>query len=215
MSLKEKYYIEQIECRKGMPLIIKNHYLHRKAPCSFSFALKKKEDETIVGIVMYGSPASPSLCKGLCGTEEKDNVLELTRLWVSDEVERNGESFLIGNTIKLLNKEIIVSFADTTQNHIGYVYQATNWLYTGLSAKHIQWSFLGSDDKHCRHIFDSYGGVENAKKILGDKMVATERPRKHRYVFFNASKKRKKELLAKLKYPILPYPKLSRESQNV
>lgn len=30
---------------------------------------------------------------------------------------------------------------------------------------------------------------------------------KYRYVYFNCSKSRKKQLLKKLKYPILPYPK--------
>jgi hypothetical protein len=30
---------------------------------------------------------------------------------------------------------------------------------------------------------------------------------KHRYIYFNSDKRRKKELLKKLKYKILPYPK--------
>ena len=38
-------------------------------------------------------------------------------------------------------------------------------------------------------------------------MKRSERPRKHRYVFFNTSGKRKKELLGKLRYPIHAYPK--------
>lgn len=30
---------------------------------------------------------------------------------------------------------------------------------------------------------------------------------KYRYIYFNCSKTRKKELMKKLKYPVLPYPK--------
>ena len=38
-------------------------------------------------------------------------------------------------------------------------------------------------------------------------MIPTQRPQKHRYIFFNCNKRRKKELLNKLKYKILKYPK--------
>lgn len=43
------------------------------------------------------------------------------------------------------------------------------------------------------------------ERIKVDCIIAD--PPKHRYVYFNCNKKRKKELLKKLKYPILPYPK--------
>ncbi len=151
--------------------------------------------------------SSAPLRKGICGEDEKDNVIELTRLWIEDSVPRNAESFLIGNTIPLVNKEIIVSFAEIQQRHVGYVYQATNWIYTGLSAKRTNWTIEGVN-KHCQTIADKYTSQE-LKEIYGDKFTLVERPRQHRYVYFNCNKKRKKELLKKLKYPILPYPKLN------
>jgi len=45
------------------------------------------------------------------------------------------------------------------------------------------------------------------EKFGVDNVYFVDRPRKHRYIYFNASKTRKKELLKKLNYPILPYPK--------
>ena len=48
------------------------------------------------------------------------------------------------------------------------------------------------------------------KEKYGEENVYyVDRPRKHRYIFFNARGKRKKELLGKLKYDVLPYPKTS------
>ena len=129
----EKYEIKKIDYQTAMQVIIKNHYLHRKAPCSFAFGLFL--DGKLLGVICYGTPSSSTLRRGIAGEENKDNVIELTRLWVDDSVPHNGESFLIGRTIPLVDKEIIVSFADTAQNHLGIVYQATNWIYTGLSAK--------------------------------------------------------------------------------
>jgi len=133
------------------------------------------------------------------------NVYELTRLWIDDAVPKNGESFLIGNTLRLLDKEIVVSFADKAANHVGVVYQATNWIYTGLSAKRTDWHVEGID-KHGHTWADKYSAVE-MRELFGERFTLKERSRKHRYVFFNASKKRKKELLSMLSYEVLPYPK--------
>ena len=210
----ENYYINQIDYKTAMDIIVSNHYLHRKAPCSKAFGLFNGEDE-LVGVVCYGTPASRSLQVGVCGREEANNVIELTRLWVDDKVPKNGESFLIGNTIRNVDKDILVSYADSTQNHIGYVYQATNWTYTGLSDAHVEWRINGLNGKHSRHKFDELGGVNKAKQILGDAIVRYDRPRKHRYIYINAKGRRREELLSKLKYPVLPYPKFDNPDQKV
>ena len=201
----ESYYIEQISYQQAMDLVVANHYLHRKAPCSIAFGLFHKDSLDCLGVICYGTPASSALRKGLCGEQFVQNVYELTRLWVDDSVPKNGESFLIGNTLRLLDKEIIVSFADTSQDHYGIVYQATNWIYTGLSAKRTDWTVEGID-KHGHTWADKYSALE-MRELFGDRFTLQQRSRKHRYIFFNASKKRKKELLALLRYPILPYPK--------
>lgn len=202
MGLK-RLNINPINYSTAMRLVVEKHYLHRKCPCSFAFGLF--ENETIVGVVVYGTPSSAPLRSGICGPEQKSNVIELTRLWVSDTIEKNGESYLIGNTIPLINKEIIVSYAEIDQGHLGIVYQATNWIYTGLSAKRTNWTIKGNI-QHCQTIADKYTAVEIREKY-GDNFSLVDRPRKHRYVYFNCNKKRKKILLSKLRYPVLPYPK--------
>jgi hypothetical protein len=205
VSPKSLFYIEQINYKAAMNLVIKNHYLHRKAPCSFAFGLFCNTCDNIVGVVVYGTPSSAPLRAGICGLDEKDNVIELTRLWIKDGTPKNTESFLIGNTINKVDKEIIVSYAEIQQGHTGIVYQATNWIYTGLSAKRTNWTIEGND-KHCQTIADKYTAVEIREKY-GDKFSLVDRPRKHRYVYFNCKPKRKKELFGKLKYSVWPYPK--------
>lgn len=203
MSIKERYEIKRIDYNTAMDLVVKNHYLHRKCPCSFAYGLF--ESSEIIGCIVYGTPSSAPLRRGICGDSEKSNVIELTRLWIQDGTPKNTESFLIGNTLRLVDKEIIVSYAEIEQGHVGVVYQATNWIYTGLSAKRTNWTIEGID-KHCQTIADKYTSKE-LREIYGDKFKLVPRPRKHRYVFFNAKKKRKKQLLNKLKYGVEPYPK--------
>ena len=93
------------------------------------------------------------------------------------------------------------------QGHAGTVYQATNWIYTGLSAKRTNWTIKG-EEKHCQTLADKYTSTEIREKY-GDRFSLVERPRKHRYVYFNCKGKRRKVLLSKLKYKVLPYPKLT------
>lgn len=200
------YRIKPISYKEAMEIVVKEHYLHRKAPCSFAFGLF--DENAVIGVICYGTPSSAPLRRGICGDSEKHNVIELTRLWIKDGTPKNTESFLIGNTIKLVDKEIIVSFAEIQQGHLGIVYQATNWIYTGLSAKRTNWTVEGID-KHCQTIADKYTSAQ-LKELYGEKFTLVDRPRKHRYIYFNTNKRRKRELLKKLKYPIQDYPKNER-----
>jgi hypothetical protein len=203
MSL-ENWSVKPIANATAQDLIVANHYLHRKAPCSSAFGLFDPHDN-LLGVVMYGTPASSALRAGLAGKEEANNVIELTRLWVDDSAPKNGESFLIGRSMRMCGKELLVSFADKAQNHLGIVYQATNWLYTGLSAKRTDWHVEGID-KHGHTWADKYTAQE-MRDLFGDRFTLKERSRKHRYIFINAKGRRKKELALKLRYKTEPYPK--------
>jgi len=206
VTLQDDYTVERIPYRMAMEIVIANHYLHRKAPCSMAFGLIHKATQQIAGVVCYGVSPSSTLLKGICGVDEASNVYELTRLWVDDDVAKNGESFLIGNSLKLVDKQIVVSFADSSQEHIGVVYQATNFLYTGLSTKFIDPKIRGLENQH--HATYAHG-LTNKQVVekFGDRVFWVERPRKHRYIYINAKGSRRKDLLNKLRYQVLPYPK--------
>lgn len=212
MSIKRDYRIQPVSYQTAMNMVIANHYLHRKTSCSFAFGLFSNADDEMVGVIVYGTPSSAPLRRGVCGDEHAGNVIELTRLWIADKVGRNAESYLIGNTIPLVDKQIIVSYADTEAGHTGVVYQATNWIYTGLSAKRTNWTVEGVS-KHCQTIADKHTAAE-LREIYGDKFTLKERSRKHRYVYFNADKRRKAELLDALKYPVQPYPKPANDNMQ-
>ena len=206
-KFNDLFKIEEIPYRTAMDIIIEKHYLHRRCPCSIAFGLINKETEEIKGVVTYGIPPSSTLLKGICGEDEMHNVYELNRLWVSDDVPANGESFLIGNTLKRLDKEIIVSFADTSQNHVGYVYQATNFLYCGLSKKFKDPKVKGMEHMHHATYAHGMTMAQVIEKYGAENVYYAERPRKHRYIYFNCGKYRKKQLMRKLRYKVLPYPK--------
>lgn len=45
-GIKQNYHIEEISYQAAMEIVIKNHYLHRKCPCSKAFALVNKKTKS-------------------------------------------------------------------------------------------------------------------------------------------------------------------------
>lgn len=185
------------------------HYAHRVPSISYAFGLYISGK--MVGVITFGMPASPSLIKGLFGGLYMNSILELNRLCVNDGLPKNTLSWFVGQSLKMLPKPMaIVSYADMAYNHHGYIYQATNWIYTGLSSKHKEYIISGAENKHSRHIND-VGGVkmkiEDIKELYGDKIIESERSRKHRYVYLLGSKTQRRKMKANLKYSQCPYPK--------
>ena len=194
MSIKDKYSVKSIDSYLCKDWLLNKHYAKRIPSISYSFGLF---DKNLIGVLTIGKPASPSLCDGVCGKDNSKYVFELNRLCVNDNLEKNVLSFFVSSCLKLLPKLIIVSYADTAQNHHGYIYQATNWFYTGLSSKAKDKKLIGSN-KHGRH--------NNAYEQDGD-YEFVERSRKHRYIYFTGNKRENKKLLNELNYKIQPYPK--------
>jgi hypothetical protein len=184
------YEVKKIAYGDTKPFILGIHYAQRMPSISFAFGLFNKGE--LVGVVTYGSPASPSLCKGVCGEENKQLVIELNRLVLTNNL-KNEASFLVASSLKMLPKpRVVVSYADTAQGHIGYVYQAGNFLFTGTTKPRTD--IAPKDGKHSRH-------------HQGDRTNRINRSAKHRYVYLIGNKNQVKCLNKSLKYPVLAYPK--------
>jgi len=200
--MKDEYEVKQIEYKDTKDLILHVHYAHRMPSISYAFGLFK--DNKLVGVCTYGRPPSSTLRAGIAGKENVDIVWELNRLVLKNNV-KNEASFFIGKTLKLLPRpSIIVSFADTEQNHEGIIYQATNFTYTGLSAKRTDWKIKGKEHLHGISIADEFRGVENRadaiRKKYGTDFYLKERSRKHRYIKIVGSKVQIKNLTKQLRY---------------
>ena len=190
-QMPHDYTVVQIPYEATKDWILNIHYAKRMPSISYAYGLYRHDE--MVGMVSYGSPASPSLCKGICGEEYKSDVIELNRLVLKDNLP-NEASFLVARSLKLLPKpKVVVSYADAGGHfHTGFVYQATNFLFTGTTRPRTD--IAGKDGKHSRH-------------HLGDITKRVDRTAKHRYVYFIGSKRERKVLREALRYPVLDYPK--------
>ena len=201
--METKKEVKQISSKDCMVWVLKKHYAHRKPRMQFCYGLYI--NNVLKGIVTYGLPATPFVARGICGKEYENNVLELSRLVINSKVPKNSASFLVSNSIKQLpeNYKIIVSFADTSMGHIGFIYQATNFKYTGLTIPMKEWRLKGFN-LHSQNVCKK---VPLKERVKDSRFIQVQRERKHRYIIFRGNKKEKRELLKELKYEILPYPK--------
>ena len=161
---------------------------------------------TLLGIVSYNLPTR-AVCESVFGAEHFDRVWHMGRLAVADHVPRNAESRLIGGSMQRVQREYpnvwaIVTYAASEIGHVGYVYQATNALYTGTGGDSTY--FIDPDGKR-RGTYLS--GHVNAERAASMGWTRYEGAPKHRYIYILGNKRERRQRRELLRYPVLPYPK--------
>lgn len=201
--------VVKIERKDCAEFIINIHYAKRWPSISFAYGLF--DGEELIGVCTFGTPASSPLRMGIAGSDYASDVLELNRLCLKYN-RRNEASFLVGRSLRLLpENKIVVSFADIGQGHLGTVYQATNFIYCGLSAKRTDWKVKGKEHLHGQTIADEFRGVKNRAQAMREKygsdFYLAPRSRKHRYIYITGGNKFKNAIKRSLKYKVESYPK--------
>lgn len=176
------YRIEEIDHSLADDFLKRHHYLAQQGN---GFLGKVQyglftEENAFVGVCVF---AGISVIETLIGAfdgfsrfSDQEGFWELTRLAMDDATKLpNLTSWFVSRCIRKLRHEqyvrAIISYADS-KYHNGFIYQATNWKYYGLSAPKTDF-------------FETVDGVErqvwrgNVKEKSG---VWKPRSRKHRYM---------------------------------
>lgn len=188
----------ELSSKEATDFLLPRHYAGRIPSISRAFGWKV--DGALKAVCTFGKPATPFLCTGVCGKKYSASVYELNRLCRVDGFKEPLSAF-VGACLRRLRAMnwIIISYSDTQMNHHGYIYQATNFLYTGMTKERTDMYTGGGGQSHNRHYEHAIGKDYDIRKV---------RSSKHRYVYFCTRDKRlKREWMKSLNYPILPYPK--------
>jgi hypothetical protein len=186
-------------------IITRHHYLHSLAGGTvLSFGVFW--GSRLMGAVTLG--AGPANAYRLVKGAAVDDCLTLSRFWLADELPPNSESRTIGIILRSLRKHsgirFLVSYADPAHGHVGVIYQATGWLYTGLSSATPLYDVGDGIGRHPRSIAHKYGS-RSLRYLKANGVPARAIPgnEKHRYICFIDS-----NWCRRLRVPVLPYPKL-------
>lgn len=157
----------------------------------------------LYGVVSYNLPTI-STCEAMFGPEHKHRIWHMSRLVLADAAPPNSESRLIGGSLRKLHHDnpdvwAVVTYADPSAGHIGYVYQATNAVYTGTGG-HLHYWVDQQGNRRAEHM--------DGKTITAESGWTRHKgPAKHRYVYILGTAKQRRERLRMLRFPALPYPK--------
>lgn len=159
------------------------------------------------GVVSYNLPTR-SVCASVFGEEHLHRVWHMGRLILSEDSPHNSESRLIGGSLKAIQRDYpdtwgVLTYAATDAGHLGYVYQATNALYTGTGGDPIY--YMDPAGKRRGTHLDGHGvGADRAAEMGWTRHHGGP---KHRYLYVLGSKTQRRQRMEQLRLPVLPYPK--------
>lgn len=148
---------KQVEVKEVRDFIESNHYSKSINGCKVSYCFAAYLNNELVGAALYGELSTTAWKK--YSTSEKD-VLELRRL-VTTYKEKNFLSKFLAWQIKQLKKssyKMLISYADPYYGHTGYIYQATNWEYLGITNPDVLLKDTSGKLYHSRAMRTKYNG---------------------------------------------------------
>ncbi|MBM3943367.1 MAG: DNA methyltransferase [SAR202 cluster bacterium] len=184
-------------------ILEQRHYLH-SLPGGTGLAFGTFLNSRLLGALTLGF--GPKNAHRLVQGASPADCLTLTRLWLSDELPKNSESRVLGIVLRALKREtrvkFLLSYADPSQGHLGGIYQATGWVYTGLSQATPLYDIGDGQARHSRSLSHSYGShsLEHFARH-GVTVRLVEQTAKHRYLHFLDAAWQDRLTVAALPYP--------------
>ena len=190
---------------KAIEYACKNYHYSKCSP-SVSYGYNVYENGEWCGVILFGVGATPNIGKpfGLIQGE----ILELVRVALNGKQKTTSEC--VSKALHQLHKDaptvkMVVSYADKDQNHVGTIYQATNWIYLGTMNEGQRSAFIIHGKKTHPRTIGSLGGVQSLEWVKthldkNAKEYITKGKEKYVYCF---DKRMRKRLMQESQ----PYPK--------
>lgn len=158
------------------------------------------EGGNFIGVVVFGLGASASIGKPY--DLDTFEICELVRVALAKH--HWPVTLIVSRAIKLLKRKnpglrLIISFADPFHDHVGTIYQAGNWIFTGVSQSFDMYRLPNGKMVHERR-FSGQGW--NAPQPVPPGTERVKMPGKYRYLM-PLDKKMRKQILPLAQ----PYPK--------
>jgi len=173
------------------------------------------------GVIVYSAGATPNI--GSPYNLPGGGVLELTRVALNGKQEQTSKA--VSLSLKQIKKDVpqcrlIVSYADVDQHHLGTIYQATNWIYEGLS-KGDTYFIIKGKKTHRKTISSRIVTIGGKRKNCPSTLEAVQRFFDKDATVFRSEGKRKylmpldKEMRKQITHLAKPYPKDNPEWQKI
>lgn len=155
---------------------LKFHYAKVLPVVTIAYSVFNDKDEWC-GVITFGGGASANMGKPY--KLNHGQYLELTRMALNGKQESTSKAMAIA--IKLIKKQcpsvqLLISYADKGQKHIGTIYQATNWYFVDESESSGNEVYYKGKWVHDR-------GPNTLPKSIREKLTYRKKPGKYKYIY--------------------------------
>lgn len=138
----EDWEVRDCSLQQAKMLIESFHYAKGCSNTAvYSHGLFRKGSSMLMGAALWLPPTR--VCCESVNREQWKKVLSLSRLVCLPNCPPNAASFLIGASVRLIEREgrfvSLVTYADEYRGHSGGIYRATNWEYIGRTPPYPKW----------------------------------------------------------------------------
>ena len=194
----DHYEIKNVDKNTCKEFLLKHHYLSRQG---YGFRSGQNyglfDGGKLIGVAIFHGISAGETVKGCFGLNKRDQAgfLELGRLAMDPECKvKNLTSWFLSKAMKKLRQDVrpraVITYADAEYHH-GYIYQACNYTYHGLTSKKSDY-WVKQDD----------GSYKKCGRGRPRDCEGEWRPRSQKHRYLKIYDKKLQTL-----WPTLPYPK--------
>jgi hypothetical protein len=216
--LKYTYEIREISKQDALWMVEQFHYsnsLPRLNRHYLGFYL----DNMIVGLVTLGWGTRPlHTIARLFPSLVSQDYYEIGRMCMTEAMPRNSESQMLSQLVKWVKRnlpeiKLLFTWADGMLGKVGYVYQASNFIYAGFSDAEF---YMRNGQKLHPRQTKAIFGLENDTRMsvrptlqqLNEYNIRHIRGKQFRYIYFTCDKKLQQKLRQECTVPLsIDHPK--------
>jgi hypothetical protein len=205
--------IDIIDIDVAKKMIIENHY-SKKWNMSFGLInIGIFRDTKLLGCAVFGNMMHPQSYKSIADIDQRA-IMELNRLWISDDLGKNAETILISKSFDIIKKKmpyvkLIQSFADGRLG-VGTIYKAASFNYYGFKTSKFFKDIDTGEFYHEVPFSNTRKGdmMVLRNKLYLDKKIKVFLVKTYKYIYLLNRK-------VKIKFKQLPYPSYEKGMEEI
>jgi hypothetical protein len=217
----DKAVINPVSYETAQSLIREYEWLGNMGTTEFAYGLYWEGN--LGGAVCFGRTAGTGVYASVAGADYASRAITLCRGACAHWAHPHAASYLINRACRLMyaahGYQIFLAYSDPSAGEIGTVYQASGWMYCGMTSPTEKFKTPDGKVRDGRLVSaytrDRRGGVLRYKRTRAEQKQIMQScgieffqgNSKHRYALVVGSRKEKKALLGKWLWPNLEYPK--------
>ena len=189
-------------------MCLKYHYSH-KWNTNFgiiNFGIFRENQNRCLGVASFGNLMNPKSAVNIAKDLKQHEIIELNRLWVSDELGRNIETVFLSLCFKYIKRnhpeiKLIQSFADGRLG-CGTIYKASNFKYYGYHETLFFEDISNTNTIYHKKLFEDtsrLATLAHKNLLLAKGRLRAFKVKSYRYIYI--LDKRTEIKLKELKYP--------------